>query len=62
MTLPGFEGQRHPGPGKAGLCDICGQEKPHIYHVSFDLGRTWKYACPECSHLAAAQHLLKGAR
>ena len=48
-----------PGPGKRGVCEICQRERPNIYHVSRDIGNTWRYECPECSHLAAAEHLLR---
>lgn len=49
---------KRPGPGGPGTCEICQRERPHIYHVSHDMGKTWGYECPECSHLAAAEHLL----
>ena len=50
---------KRPGPGKAGLCDLCRRERPHINHVSRDSGTTWSYECPECSALATADHLLR---
>lgn len=49
---------KKPSPGGAGLCEICKRERTHVYHVSRDMGKTWSYECPECSHLAAAEHLL----